>query len=526
MPNKTFRRARLRSPVPLLPLPVPHVPASEPKPRSNHLTARRAPAPRPCPALPPPRSFERAAEVTAPLSLPEGTTAAAALDRVLRLPSVCSKRFLTTKVDRSVTGLIAQQQCCGPLQLPVSDVAVMAQTHFGLTGSATAIGEQPIKARDAGRLAGLVCAGLVISGQSAAAWGNAGPVQDSCTLPEASCMLRNRCRPPPTTHTHTHPSITAGPDRPPGHGAPGAGRGADQPRVCARHRAARRQGLGCAGVRSSRARSSPCTAPLPRAPGPSPSTKLHHHFLIQPSSAHPTPSAAHNSQLDVRGQDGQRGRGHVRRRGGAARRDAGAGGGGGRRQGLALHGRRRGCAPGLGSSLAQALRLCMRAFRALPTTRPHPPSTRPSQPNQPQATRRSRRRATWWSPPTSPAPTSRRRAAAAALPPLLPPRRASLPRADGLGPANGLPVAAGSCRWPLLALLDHAFLTCCPAHPALLSRPTCSCSCSRPAGGDPRPQAPRRLAPAARGPGRWAAAPGRLRTGAGLQPGACAGLAL
>jgi phosphoribosylformylglycinamidine synthase len=34
-----------------------------------------------------------------------------ALDRVLRLLSVGSKRFLTTKVDRSVTGLVAQQQC-------------------------------------------------------------------------------------------------------------------------------------------------------------------------------------------------------------------------------------------------------------------------------------------------------------------------------------------------------------------------------------------------------------------------------
>ncbi|KAI7838801.1 hypothetical protein COHA_007416 [Chlorella ohadii] len=89
--------------------------------------------------------FDRKAEPTADLSLPAGTSAAEALDRVLRLPSVCSKRFLTTKVDRSVTGLIAQQQCCGPLQLPVSDVAVMAQTHFGYTGSATAIGEQPIK---------------------------------------------------------------------------------------------------------------------------------------------------------------------------------------------------------------------------------------------------------------------------------------------------------------------------------------------------------------------------------------------
>ena len=63
-----------------------------------------------------------------------------ALHRVLRLVSVGSKRFLTSKVDRAVTGLIAQQQCCGPLQLTVGDVAVVAQSHFGFTGIATAIG--------------------------------------------------------------------------------------------------------------------------------------------------------------------------------------------------------------------------------------------------------------------------------------------------------------------------------------------------------------------------------------------------
>ena len=77
--------------------------------------------------------------------IPAGTTVASALDRVLLLPSVCSKRFLTTKVDRSVTGLIAQQQCVGPLQVPLSDVAVISQTHFGITGGATAIGEAPLK---------------------------------------------------------------------------------------------------------------------------------------------------------------------------------------------------------------------------------------------------------------------------------------------------------------------------------------------------------------------------------------------
>ena len=80
-----------------------------------------------------------------PLRLPDGLTVRDALDRVLRLVSVGSKRFLTTKVDRCVTGLGAQQQCVGPLHLPVSDVAVIAQSHFGVTGAATAIGEQPIK---------------------------------------------------------------------------------------------------------------------------------------------------------------------------------------------------------------------------------------------------------------------------------------------------------------------------------------------------------------------------------------------
>ena len=77
--------------------------------------------------------------------LPEDLRVMQALDRVLRLLSVGSKRFLTSKVDRSVTGLIARQQCCGPLHLPLSDVAVFAQSPFSTTGCATAIGEQPVK---------------------------------------------------------------------------------------------------------------------------------------------------------------------------------------------------------------------------------------------------------------------------------------------------------------------------------------------------------------------------------------------
>lgn len=80
-----------------------------------------------------------------PLRLPEDLTLRDALERVLRLLSVGSKRFLTNKVDRSVNGLIAQQQCAGPLQLTLADAAVVAQSHLGLTGAAISIGEQPIK---------------------------------------------------------------------------------------------------------------------------------------------------------------------------------------------------------------------------------------------------------------------------------------------------------------------------------------------------------------------------------------------
>ncbi|HDK43149.1 MAG TPA: phosphoribosylformylglycinamidine synthase, partial [Desulfobacteraceae bacterium] len=80
-----------------------------------------------------------------PLRLPADLSVRDALHNVLRLVSVGSKRFLVNKVDRAVTGLIAQQQCCGPLQLTVADVAVVAQSHFSRSGAATAIGEQPVK---------------------------------------------------------------------------------------------------------------------------------------------------------------------------------------------------------------------------------------------------------------------------------------------------------------------------------------------------------------------------------------------
>ncbi len=90
-------------------------------------------------------SMQRMQPKLEPLRLPAALTVREALGRVLRLLSVASKRFLTNKVDRSVTGLIARQQCAGPLQLTISDAAVIAQSHFGLTGAAISIGEQPVK---------------------------------------------------------------------------------------------------------------------------------------------------------------------------------------------------------------------------------------------------------------------------------------------------------------------------------------------------------------------------------------------
>lgn len=91
--------------------------------------------------------LERRPKVLRPLRLPAPTPQcmAAHLERVLGVLSVASKRFLTNKVDRCVTGLIAQQQCVGPLHTPLADYAVTAVSHFGYEGCATSIGTQPAK---------------------------------------------------------------------------------------------------------------------------------------------------------------------------------------------------------------------------------------------------------------------------------------------------------------------------------------------------------------------------------------------
>ena len=65
------------------------------------------------------------------------------IEEVLQLEAVASKDWLTNKVDRSVTGKIAKQQCAGELQLPLNNVGVVTIDYQGEKGIATSIGHAP-----------------------------------------------------------------------------------------------------------------------------------------------------------------------------------------------------------------------------------------------------------------------------------------------------------------------------------------------------------------------------------------------
>lgn len=65
------------------------------------------------------------------------------LHNVLRMEAVACKDWLTCKVDRSVTGRVARQQCQGEIQLPLSDLGAIALDFRGKAGIATSIGHAP-----------------------------------------------------------------------------------------------------------------------------------------------------------------------------------------------------------------------------------------------------------------------------------------------------------------------------------------------------------------------------------------------
>lgn len=66
------------------------------------------------------------------------------LEQVLMMEAVACKDWLTNKVDRSVTGRVVMQQCAGPLQLPLNNLAVVAMDYTGCKGIATSIGHAPV----------------------------------------------------------------------------------------------------------------------------------------------------------------------------------------------------------------------------------------------------------------------------------------------------------------------------------------------------------------------------------------------
>ncbi|MCK7537702.1 MAG: hypothetical protein MZV63_45490 [Marinilabiliales bacterium] len=67
---------------------------------------------------------------------------------MLQLEEVACKDWLTNKVDRSVTGRIAKQQCAGELQLPLNNLGAITLDYRGLKGMATALGHAPAAGLD------------------------------------------------------------------------------------------------------------------------------------------------------------------------------------------------------------------------------------------------------------------------------------------------------------------------------------------------------------------------------------------
>ena len=87
------------------------------------------------------RSYETVPRDVRPLELPDETLRQT-IEKVLRFPSVGSKKFLVTIGDRSITGQIAQEQMVGPYQVPVADAAVTIDGYRSYAGAVMTIGER------------------------------------------------------------------------------------------------------------------------------------------------------------------------------------------------------------------------------------------------------------------------------------------------------------------------------------------------------------------------------------------------
>ncbi len=122
------------------------------------------------------RAFTRTKMAAAPLDL-RTVTIADAVERLLRLPTIASKSFLITIGDRSITGMVVQDQMVGPWQVPVADCAVTLGAYETTWGEAMAIGERtPLAAIDAAASARMAV-GEVITNMAGAAIDKLGDIK-------------------------------------------------------------------------------------------------------------------------------------------------------------------------------------------------------------------------------------------------------------------------------------------------------------------------------------------------------------
>jgi len=66
------------------------------------------------------------------------------IKQILQIEEVACKDWLTNKVDRSVTGRIAKQQCAGELQLPLNNLGAITLDYRGVKGYSTSLGHAPM----------------------------------------------------------------------------------------------------------------------------------------------------------------------------------------------------------------------------------------------------------------------------------------------------------------------------------------------------------------------------------------------
>jgi phosphoribosylformylglycinamidine synthase len=121
------------------------------------------------------RSFKRApiATVVADFS---NVSIGDAVERLLRLPAIASKSFLITIGDRSITGMVVQDQMVGPWQVPVADCAVTLRALDSTAGEAMAIGERtPLAIIDAAASARMAIGEVILNMAGAAIGYDAAP---------------------------------------------------------------------------------------------------------------------------------------------------------------------------------------------------------------------------------------------------------------------------------------------------------------------------------------------------------------